>query len=290
MIRRPARSTDAPALVDLYRTAENTDHPTTTPADIEDLLQAPGLDLATNSAVLIDDEHGDQPVGVLLCHPAPQPGQFRVQLAVHPADAERNVHELLSLTDTWLSDTTATLFQLPNSPASPALRAHGWTIVHSYTRLVADLADVPPPPRLPDTEVGQGDMSTVHRVVEDAVAGHRNHQRRAFADFLADQESRDGHDPALWLLAKSGGTPVGAVICRAPVDRAWVAWLGVLPEARGRGVAAALLGQAFAALRDRGHTTVGVDVDTHNETGAGRVYERAGMRSVGAADQWRKTY
>jgi hypothetical protein len=33
-----------------------------------------------------------------------------------------------------------------------------------------------------------------------------------------------------------------------------------------------------------------VDVDTHNQTGALRVYEQAGMQVTGVADQWRRHY
>jgi ribosomal protein S18 acetylase RimI-like enzyme len=132
-------------------------------------------------------------------------------------------------------------------------------------------------------------MATIHGVLETAIAGHWNHDRRDFENFLTDQRQRDGHDPSLWLLAELDRGPVGAVIARAPTDRAWIGWLGVLPEARGRGIATALLGTAFGRLHDRGHATVGVDVDTHNHTDAVAVYRRAGMRTVGTADQWRTT-
>ncbi len=282
---RPAHPTDTTALVDLYRAEEQslTGQPATTAADIKDLLNAPGLNLATNSAVMIEE---DQLVGLVLAHPAPQPNQYRVQLAVHPTNAEHIARELLTLANGWLPETTTTLFQLPGSRAQAALRADGWEVVHSFTRLIATLTENPRPKT--DVRIGTGDMRTVHKVIEDAMQGHWNHQRRHFADFLADQERRDGHDPSLWLLAERAGEPAGAIVCRAPADRAWVGWLGVLPAARRSGVGAALLGDAFAQLYERGHRTVGVDVDTHNETGAARVYERAGMRALGTADQWRR--
>lgn len=285
MILRPACDDDSPALFDLLSAADLVD----TRADVTDLLHAPGLDLATRSRVATE---GGRIRGLALCHPAPQPGQLRAQLAAEP-DVART---LLAFVRAWaLADGAGpvTLFQPPNSPAAEALTEDGWTVVHSYTRLTADLADLadhqlsPLPAGL---SIGPDDPATVHAVVEEAVAGHWNHGRRTFADFLADQESRAGHDPALWLLAEQNGLPAGAVICRAPKDRAWVAWLGVRPEFRGRGIAGALLAGAFARLADRGHDTVGVDVDTHNETGAVAVYRRAGLRVLGTADQWHRTY
>jgi mycothiol synthase len=134
------------------------------------------------------------------------------------------------------------------------------------------------------------DGRTVHAVLEDAIAGHWNHQRRTFAEFYTDQRQRDGHDPALWLLAEIDGVPVGAIIAGDPADRAWIAWLGVLEEARGRGVGMLLLRSMFRTLHERGHRSVSVDVDPHNATGAVAVYKNAGMVECGRADQWRKTY
>ena len=47
---------------------------------------------------------------------------------------------------------------------------------------------------------------------------------------------------------------------------------------RKRGLGLALLRQAFAEFYRHGWTQVGLDVDSESETGATRLYERAGMR------------
>jgi mycothiol synthase len=297
---RSATSNDTAQLVRLFRSADVTEigQAETSVADIADLLRAPGLDLPTRSLVAVED---DQILGAALCHPAPQPGQLRVQLRVAPADtAERLARMLLTSVREWVladkinADMPVTLFQLPRSLAAPALVAQGWTKVHRYTRMIADLASCPDLPRTEGVHVRPAtsleDMATVHRVLEAAISGHWNHKCRSFEDFLADQQQRDGHDPAMWLQAERDGLPVGAIIARGPLCRAWIAWLGVLPSARGCGIATTLLGSTFSLLRSRGHETVGVDVDTHNQTQAGAVYQRAGMREVGAADQWWKTF
>ena len=46
---------------------------------------------------------------------------------------------------------------------------------------------------------------------------------------------------------------------------------------RRRGVGAALLADAFARLWERGERSVGLSVDAASDTGAFRLYERAGM-------------
>ena len=42
----------------------------------------------------------------------------------------------------------------------------------------------------------------------------------------------------------------------------------------------------MTAVAGEADDEVGVDVDTHNDTNAVEVYRRAGMRPLGAADQW----
>ncbi|WP_405069277.1 GNAT family N-acetyltransferase [Kribbella sp. NBC_01510] len=300
MIRRPVCVEDTDALVRLFRSADVAEigRAETSRADIADLLAAPGLDLARRSQVAIDE--GDIH-GLVLLHPAPQPGQLRVQLRVDSREGGGEVARmLLALVDQWIlqgaetKPVEATVFQLPQALAVPQLVASGWTIVHSYTRMKADLTRFSEAPTTGEAVIrpasSEAEMATVHAVLEEANDGHWNHQRQSFDDFLSDQQHRDGHDPSLWLLAFVADQPAAALIARAPADRAWIAWLGTLPQYRGKGLATALLTTAFTELHKRGHSSVGVDVDTHNETHAGDVYQRAGMTILGTADQWRKTY
>lgn len=171
----------------------------------------------------------------------------------------------------------------------PALRGRGWKPVRRYTRLTADLTTELPAPA--DAAAGvrilaAGEPATVHAVIEDAVAGHWQHRPRDFADFWRDQRGIDGHDPTLWWLAEVDGRPAAALIARGAPGRAWIGWFGTREPYRGRGLGRALLLTAFAELARRGHRTVGVDVDSANETGAPGVYRAAGMRVLGEADQW----
>ncbi len=287
----------------LFRSAELAEigRAETTAPDMTDLLRAPGLDLVRRSRVSATE---GELRGLIMLHPAPQPGQLRMQLCVSPHPRHRQTaRALLDTAGLWVAQdcpggTDVTLFQLPGSLAGPELTAAGWHVVHSYTRMKASLAAAAPAARPAGHSAGvtirpavtAADLAAVHAVLEQSVAGHWNHQERDFASFLADQRSRDGHDPALWLLAEVAGQPAAALIARAPADRAWIAWLGTLAGYRGRGLAGALLGASFAELRERGHASVGVDLDTHNQTGALRVYEQAGMQVTGVADQWRRHY
>jgi mycothiol synthase len=58
---------------------------------------------------------------------------------------------------------------------------------------------------------------------------------------------------------------------------AYVAKVGTLPEHRGKGIAAALLGHCLHAYAAAGYDEASLDVDSANPTGALGVYQRAGF-------------
>lgn len=92
---------------------------------------------------------------------------------------------------------------------------------------------------------------------------------------------------AEWFFAEADGVPVA--ICQSTgafkEDNAgWIRNLGVLPAYRGRGIARFLLQHALATFAARGCVSVGLGVDTHNETGALRLYRSLGMRAAFQAD------
>jgi mycothiol synthase len=59
--------------------------------------------------------------------------------------------------------------------------------------------------------------------------------------------------------------------------------VGTLPEARGRGVATALLATMLRAAHDHGYATASLQVDSENPTGALGVYEKSGFAVI---DTW----
>jgi GNAT superfamily N-acetyltransferase len=66
----------------------------------------------------------------------------------------------------------------------------------------------------------------------------------------------------------------------------WISTLGVLPDRRGWGIGTALLTDAPAAFKARSLPRGGLDVDVENESGALRLYERAGMHAVERQETW----
>jgi ribosomal protein S18 acetylase RimI-like enzyme len=92
------------------------------------------------------------------------------------------------------------------------------------------------------------------------------------------------------LLAWDGAELAGFVLAfpehLGDVKLGWIASLGVRPRWRGRGLGESLLRAAFRELHAKGLRVVGLGVDSANETGALRLYERVGMRVVRRADNW----
>ncbi|SDF20982.1 mycothiol synthase [Blastococcus aurantiacus] len=100
--------------------------------------------------------------------------------------------------------------------------------------------------------------------------------------------------PDLSVLALADGAVVGyalAYVYEADSrarghDEVHLGQIGVLPAARGRGVASALITAVLRAAAAAGCRTAGLDVDSGNVTGAPGVYERLGFRTTRTQVSW----
>ena len=123
-------------------------------------------------------------------------------------------------------------------------------------------------------------LRLVQRLQDESFADHWNHTARPFDEWLRRQELQPGYDPMQHWLAEIDGEPVGILLADdrgADVGEGWVRTLGVIPHARGRGVARALLMVAFEDAARRRRRRVRLGVDSANPTGATALYESVGM-------------
>ena len=206
-------------------------------------------------------------------------------------DTEVSPHQALVRVRTALVDPT------PQEHAWFADR--GFTPVRHLLELRLDLHAPPPTPRWPSgvtvrTFRPGADEDVLWRTHQAAFADVPTHLPIGRDDFLHDRAP--GDDPELVLLAEHGHPApevVAVAVCRAGTDFAaeegWVRDLGVLPAWRRRGVAMALLRQAFAAFRQRGLTGVALEVDDVTLDGAVALYRRAGMRVTHRTDVLERT-
>lgn len=106
--------------------------------------------------------------------------------------------------------------------------------------------------------------------------------RRVFGDGAYPRfffrQALDALGPLLWVAGQPvEGYALGSL--QAGEDDGWIWSLGVAEEARGRGVAAALLDAVEAALRARGAVGVRLHVSPTND-GALGLYARRGYRRI----------
>jgi ribosomal protein S18 acetylase RimI-like enzyme len=120
------------------------------------------------------------------------------------------------------------------------------------------------------------DAQGIHRLLERAysvgggsVAG--------FAEWLPAMTGDSEFDPGLWFVARSADGIAGVALCWTSsfvkdlaVDAAW----------RRQGLGSALLLHCCATFADRGARSLDLKVDSHNPSGAVRLYERLGFRVV----------
>jgi mycothiol synthase len=158
----------------------------------------------------------------------------------------------------------------------------GYRPVRFFWHMEIDLNGPPPPPQWPhdirvkSLRVGQ-DEHTIYQVIEEAFAEHWGHVPRSFETWSHRTLNSPDFDPNLYFLAWDGDQAAGGVMCSHHGDLAWVGTLGVRRPWRKRGLGLALLLQAFESFYRRDERHIGLAVDAANETGATRLYERAGM-------------
>jgi GNAT superfamily N-acetyltransferase len=127
------------------------------------------------------------------------------------------------------------------------------------------------------------DHEAVWNVVEDAVLEWSVRDREPFEDFIATVVRRPGHEP--WML-RVVTDPSGEVVGTASLvmaedgasgelTAAYVERLAVRKDQRGRGLAQALLVDAFEQGRQHGAPRSGLSTDSR--TGALSLYEKVGM-------------
>jgi ribosomal protein S18 acetylase RimI-like enzyme len=191
-----------------------------------------------------------------------------------------------------------------DEPLRAQARAHGFEVATTFHRMRIDHkgpegpGDPGAPPRppagvtlRPATEPAVREAA--HAVLSAAFAEHFGYVAKPYATWHENLDRKSTFDWGAMWVAELAGMPVGALECNdqfaGDEDCGYVAEVGVLPPARGRGVARFLLRHAFATDAAAGRTGTILHVDSHNTTPALGLYESVGMRPVLVIDVWRRT-
>jgi GNAT superfamily N-acetyltransferase len=166
------------------------------------------------------------------------------------------------------------------------LESLGYRPVRVFRELRIELDEEPPAPTWPDGlraepfDPGR-DARAFHAAHQEAFADHWEHAPRDFESWRAHHVDSERFDPSLWCVVRDRDEIAAGSISVADLyGGGWVASLFTRRPWRGRGVGGALLQDAFRRFWARGERSVGLGVDAESDTGAFRVYERAGMKPL----------
>jgi len=248
-------------------------------ADIVSEWQRPSFDVSARTVGVVDAD-GDL-VGYAECS-----GGSRADAAVHPDHWGGGLGTALA---GWLAAKAGELGEpvigMPvpqGSPGDRLLESLGW-----FPRWESWVLALPQNAAIPVRELPEAyairaatpqDHEQVWTVIEDAFLEWSEREREPYADWVATTIERPGAEP--WNVRVVTG-PDGAVVAAAVLvmtedgGEGYVSRLATRKDQRNRGLAQALLADAFGAARAHGATRATLSTDSR--TGALDLYLHVGM-------------
>jgi mycothiol synthase len=309
---RPLSTDDAVAVAALLAAAEQVDDTGEYPdaEDVAEWWRGWGLEPARDGLAVCD------PAGVLVAYATVTASPtFREALAVYlegrvrPDLRERGIGRALLA---WQLDRGTALHaerhpealgaltvEVPGGmPSLEALvRRAGLQAERWYREMQRPLTDLPEARTVPGVDIvafTSDRDDEVRRAHNAAFTRHHGSSERDAEAWAALFTGQRGFRPDLSRLALEDGAVVGYVLSYVyEADTAArgtrevvLGQIGVLPPARGRGVASALIAEVLATAAGSDCQSAGLGVDTENVTGALRLYEGLGFRSVRSRVSW----
>ncbi|MEV6172488.1 GNAT family N-acetyltransferase [Streptomyces sp. NPDC051954] len=298
---RPAGLIDAPAITELLNDIDRIEigRPETDLHTVEADLKHPETDLEQDSWLAF---HRDRPVAYGLLWDESAGERIDVDHYVLPDHQPAGLRILAAMEDRALvrarengADRAVVHLHLNTEPTldTALIRARGWSVVRRYHVLhrpldpARDPVPQPPPGVRLRACTEEADRVRVHALYQAGFAQHFDFQPRTYRQWLHDIDAETLDWSLVWIVSAEDSGDVGFLIARDDREAmGWIRSIGVLREARARGLGGLLLRHAFAAFATRGRDTVGLGVDTANATGAPGLYARHGMTVHYAVDTW----
>jgi GNAT superfamily N-acetyltransferase len=289
---RPAEWGDLDAVAALVSVCERADLDKTlvTKEDIAAEWSQPNFDLGSDAIVLLLG-------GSLVAHA--ETFRTRGEVAIHPDVRGRGLGTWIL---EWIEErgrvkgeakSRQTILDR-NLGAAAMLRSHGYEVGYVSWVLEIELGEEPTPPKPPPGVrlrkfVAGKDDQNLYRVIEDAFTEWPDREANSFEDWAAAFTLRPTFDPELVDLAEDEGGNIvgGSVGLEYEGEGGWIQQLAVRSSHRNRGIARALLHQAFLTAWRRGKPTCGVSTDSR--TGALGLYEQVGMHVTATATNFVKS-
>ncbi len=287
VVRRPVLD-DAGAVAALLAARDRVDFGEDDPIGFtgEELREWWGMDepaLATDAWIALRD---GAIVGYARTHREGDVANLADESCVHPRARGLGIGSwLLDEAEQWARENGLPRFHVHvvTDGGRTLVEQRGHELVRFFWRMEIDMSEEPsvsdPPAGMTIRDYRPGeDDPALHAMHQEAFAEHWEFTPSPLDEWLKWRHTRQDYHPALWQIAEENAEIAGAVLCFGEDRFGWVLDLAVRPTSRRAGLGLVLLQSGFAALRRRGHTRVGLEVDSENETGATRLYERAGMK------------
>jgi mycothiol synthase len=129
----------------------------------------------------------------------------------------------------------------------------------------------------------------VYRVVEDAFNEWEGRQPRTFDEWRSRTLDHPDFRPELLLVAvRDDEQVIGACVGMDYATEGWADQIAVVRDARGQGIARAMLAELFGRFRARGQHQLGLNTDSR--TGALDLYLDLGMEVEHTFTHWRRVF
>lgn len=279
LTQRPLVFDDARAVYEVMAAQEQHDlgEVSIEEADIVGDWQRPSYDVSAGTVGVFDGDH-------LVGYAELVVGD-RGDAAVHPDYRGRGIGTALA---GWMQARGraigSTVIGMPvpvDSPGDRLLAALGYRVRWESWEL-----ELPEGARIPERALPAGyatreatpdDYEACWTVLEDAFLEWSDRDREPFEDFLARTTQRPGFQPwHLRVVTGPAGDVVGVTFVYLFGTMGYVDRIATRQDQRGRGIAQAMLADAFAITREHGATTSTLNTDSR--TGALGLYEKVGMR------------
>lgn len=299
---RPPRMDDAEAILGMI-TAHNTPligFADFTLDDVRDELAEPGYDPETDGWLVFDPK--DRLVGYGWACRIADSDQIDVDAtALEPEVAhwlfERAIARARAI-GAELGHSRMTIDQgiyRADEPMRQLAASYGFQPSTTYHRMRIDHTGPVPMPSTPSGVVirtGSDVAPAAYELVMASFAEHHGHVEMTYDEWLKATESRSVFNWSYLTVLEIDGKPVAFSQTNDQFleddNCGYVLKLGVLPEARGRGLAKFLLQRVFAIDAAAGRDGTILHVDTNNTTPALGLYTSVGMRPFLVIDVWRQ--
>jgi mycothiol synthase len=279
----PAVAADAAAVSQVVAALESSLYGQSSFCEADLLDEWSDVDLEQDARVV---REGNRVVGYGLVRERAEP--WRVEGYVHPDALGRGIGTLL-VTELEADAARRGARRIQNgvfeadAAARRLLESLGYGAVRTFREMRIELAAPPPAPQWPDglrvvAFDPEHDAAAFHAAHEEAFADHWGHTARGLPAWSKSHLGSERFDPALWCVVRAGDEiAAGTIGTGDTYGGGFVHVLFTRRPWRRQGVGAALLADAFGRFWQRGEHSIGLGVDAASDTGAFRLYERAGM-------------